>query len=146
MCTNATCQIHRSKVNFDCIFRNKKHRLHFCCHHRFYSSLREKCAVTVSKKLISWITEQRPGPFSLNGNQPTSNVFIADFIELNHFQFCRTVIALNEKIYKELCERSSDKNCNKDKFVLHPNEKQEDLQQSDNNCIESNIAGISRDS
>lgn len=49
-----------------------------------------------------WIKEQRPGPFILNRNQPTSNVFIADFIELENFQFCYTVIALNAKIFKEL--------------------------------------------
>lgn len=114
----------------------------FLRYSRFYSSLREKCAVTVSKKLINWIKEQRPGPFSLNGNQPTSNVFIADFIELNHFQFCRTVIALNDKIYKELCERSSDKDFKKDTSVFNPNEKQQHIQESDNNCIESNNADI----
>lgn len=56
---------------------------------------------------------QCPGPFALNANQPTSNVFIADFIELNNFQFCRTVIDLNNKILEGLkkCEgAASDKN------------------------------------
>lgn len=73
---------------------------------RFYSSLKKKCAVKVCKKLTDWIKVQRPGPFSLNANQPTSNVFIADFIELKNFQFCRTVIALNEKILNESAIKS----------------------------------------
>lgn len=77
--------------------------------HRFYSSLKAKCAANVNKKLIDWLKVQKPGPFELNGNQPTSNVFIADFVELNNFQFCRTVIELNDKIFKELiCEQRSN--------------------------------------
>lgn len=86
--------------------------------HRFYSSLKKKCAKRVCKNLSDWIEVQRPGPFSLNANQPTSNVFIADFIELNNFQFCRTVIKLNEKIFHELTisereKNGSNKNSNK---------------------------------
>lgn len=55
---------------------------------------------------------QKPGPFELNGNHPTSNVFIADFVELNNFQFCRTVIELNDKIFKELiCEQQQSSGC-----------------------------------
>lgn len=34
----------------------------------------------------------------MNSNQPTSNVFIADFIELNNSAFCHAVIELNNKI------------------------------------------------
>lgn len=52
----------------------------------------------MSKKLIDWIRNQRAGPFTINVNQPTSNVFIADFIELNNSAFCRAVIELNNKI------------------------------------------------
>lgn len=52
----------------------------------------------MSKKLIDWIRVQRAGPFTMNANQPTSNVFIADFIELNNSAFCRAVIELNTKI------------------------------------------------
>lgn len=52
----------------------------------------------MNKGLIEWIKSQRPGPFASNLNQPTSNVFIADFIELNNFEFCRAVIGLNEKL------------------------------------------------
>lgn len=58
--------------------------------------------MNVNKKLNDWISVQRSGPFELNGNRPTSNVFIADFVELNNFQFCRTVIGLNDKILTEL--------------------------------------------
>lgn len=79
---------------------------------RFYSSLRNKCALNVSKKLIDWIRKQRAGPFPLNANQPTSNVFIADFIELNDSAFCRTVIELNNKIFASTQENdhtTSDK-------------------------------------
>lgn len=76
--------------------------------------MKKKCAVSVNKKLIDWIKVQQPGPFDLNANQPTTNVFIADFIELNNFEFCRTVVELNNKIFKELlCKCSSDKNSNK---------------------------------
>lgn len=66
---------------------------------RFYSSLRKKCASTVIKGLTDWIKLQRPGPFL--PNQPTTNVFIADFIEMNNFEFCKVVIDLNEKILEE---------------------------------------------
>lgn len=55
--------------------------------------------------MTDWIKNQKAGPFS-NEDQPTSNVFIADFIELKNFQFCRTVIGLNAKIFNDLatCE------------------------------------------
>lgn len=83
---------------------------------------------------------QRPGPFELNGNQPTSNVFIADFVELNNFQFCRTVIELNDKIFKELmCEQSNgfitangNDNEPQDLIKIHSNNTS-----SDNNCIDN---------
>lgn len=58
--------------------------------------------------MTDWIKEQRAGPFSLNSNQPTSNVFIADFIELNDFEFPRTVIALNDKLFIELNESNNE--------------------------------------
>lgn len=51
------------------------------------------------KKLVDWIETQRAGPFSFNANQPTSNVFIADFIELYDFTFVRAVIELNKNIF-----------------------------------------------
>lgn len=70
--------------------------------YRFYSSLRKKCAFRVTKGLTDWIKVQCPGPFEFNGNQPTCNVFIADFIELNNFEFSRTVVELNSKILLEL--------------------------------------------
>lgn len=76
---------------------------------------------------------QRPGPFSLNANQPTSNVFIADFIELNDFQFCRTVIELNEKIFNESTIAERDKNND-----IHDSlEKTEDDSDNECDCIES---------
>lgn len=61
---------------------------------------------------------QRPGPFSLNANQPTSNVFIADFIELKNFQFCRTVIALNEKILNDLLTKSESNPTRDNKSII----------------------------
>lgn len=67
----------------------------------------------MNKKLIDWISVQRSGPFELNGNRPTSNVFIADFVELNNFQFCRTVIGLNDKIFTEqMCVRQQQQQSN----------------------------------
>lgn len=68
------------------------------------------------KNLTDWIKVQRPGPFSLNANQPTSNVFIADFIELKNFQFCRTVIALNDKIFNELTTKSESNPVSDNKY------------------------------
>ncbi|XP_055297283.1 PI-PLC X domain-containing protein 3 isoform X3 [Sitodiplosis mosellana] len=95
---------------------------------RFYSSLKKKCAVKVCKKLTDWIKVQRPGPFSLNANQPTSNVFIADFIELKNFQFCRTVIALNGKIFNDLITKSDSlpMSCNKGSDAKDLNDQQHD--------------------
>lgn len=88
----------------------------------------------MNKKLIDWIKVQRPGPFELNANQPTANVFIADFIELNNSEFCRTVIELNDKILKELVR---DKNNDNDNGTLNLSEKHES-EESDSVCIESN--------
>lgn len=79
--------------------------------HRFYSSLRNKCALQVHRGLIEWIKQQRPGPFT--GNASACNVFIADFIELNNFEFSRVVVQLNYKM--SLIEsNSSDSNDNMD--------------------------------
>lgn len=78
---------------------------------RFYSSLRDKCALRVINGLADWIAQQRPGPFS--SNTPTCNVFIADFIELNNFEFSRVVVQLNYKISMNECN-SIDDNCNSD--------------------------------
>lgn len=67
----------------------------------------------MTKKLINWIKVQRAGPFSLNANQPTSNVFIADFIELKNFDFCRTVVNINNNIFQmatECIETDSNEN------------------------------------
>lgn len=66
---------------------------------RFYSSLRQSCAVKVNQKLFDWIRDQTPGPFNKLGDaRPTSNVFIADFVELNDYEFCKIVIGLNKKL------------------------------------------------
>lgn len=101
--------------------------------HRFYSSLKKKCAKKVSKKLTKWIELQKPGPFSLNADQPTSNVFIADFIELNDFAFCRTVIELNNKIFNESTITERDSNGNNDNL-----NKIENISDDECECIESN--------
>lgn len=92
----------------------------------------------MNKKLIDWIKVQRPGPFELNANQPTTNVFIADFIEINNSEFCRTVIELNDKILKELL---CDKNNDNDNGTLNLSEKHE-CEESDNNGIESNYINV----
>lgn len=117
MCAHTACQIHRSQVNYT-LLQSLAMLFDFfsfgtssdCC--RFYSSLKAKCAANVNKELIDWISMQRSGPFELNGNLPTSNVFIADFVELNNFQFCRTVIALNDKIFTELMCKQQSNGCN----------------------------------
>lgn len=63
----------------------------------FLSSLRSTCAQKVRIGLFEWIRKQTPGRFSA-GDQPTSNVFIADFVELNDFEFSKIVIGLNKKL------------------------------------------------
>lgn len=96
------------------------------------------------KKLTDWIKVQRPGPFSLNANQPTSNVFIADFIELKNFQFCRTVIALNDKIFNESTIKSESNpiSDNENSDVKDLNEQQQQ-QQDDKSDNESNYTPTS---
>lgn len=107
----------------------------------------------MNKKLIDWLKVQKPGPFELNGNQPTSNVFIADFVELNNFQFCRTVIELNDKIFKELiCEQQhSNGSCMaaaaadvvgndnepQDLIKIHSNATSDNNCDNDNKCVQS---------
>lgn len=67
---------------------------------RFFSSLKETCAQPVLKKLSKWITEQQPGPYR-DGDKPTCNVFIADFVDIQDMDFCKMVIDLNSKILSE---------------------------------------------
>lgn len=55
------------------------------------------------KKVFDWIRQQRPGVFQ-SGETPTSNVFIADFIDMNNFEFCKIVVALNSKILMPIFE------------------------------------------
>lgn len=55
------------------------------------------------KKVFDWIRQQRPGIFQ-TGESPTSNVFIADFIDMNDFEFCKIVVALNSKILQSSVE------------------------------------------
>lgn len=56
----------------------------------------------MNKELINWIKEQRVGPFTSNCDQPTFNVFLADFIDLKSSEFCRTVIQLNSQIQESI--------------------------------------------
>ncbi len=67
--------------------------------YRFFMSLRRACAEKVRKGLFDWITTLAPGKFE-EGQKPTSNVFIADFIDLNDNEFCKIVVNLNEKLLK----------------------------------------------
>lgn len=60
-------------------------------------SLRRACAEKVRKGLFDWIKTQVPGKFQ-RGEKPTSNVFIADFIDLKYSEFCKIVVGLNEKL------------------------------------------------
>lgn len=72
---------------------------------RFYSSLRQTCAKKVNKKMLGWIKEQQPGKFG-KGEKPTSNVFLADFIDIRDSNFSKIVIDLNMKIvFKEKCDK-----------------------------------------
>lgn len=60
-------------------------------------SLRRACADKVRKGLFAWIKTQKPGKFE-RGEKPTSNVFIADFIDLKDNDFCKIVVGLNEQL------------------------------------------------
>ncbi|KXJ75575.1 PI-PLC X domain-containing protein 3 [Aedes albopictus] len=64
---------------------------------RFMSSLRATCAKEVDKKLSDWIKSQTPGPFGVD-DRPKSNVFLADFIDIQESNFCKIVVGLNRKI------------------------------------------------
>jgi len=59
--------------------------------------LQKSCAQVVNKKLKKWIEEQVPGVYQ-DGENPTINVFIADYVNLQNCQFCKIVIELNYKI------------------------------------------------
>lgn len=89
------------------------------------------------KSMTGWIRGQRTGPFSLNGNQPTSNVFIADFIELKNSQFPRAVISLNEKLFRELTMSSGKTELNGFDAEKSLVEKLKDIQNV-SNCNKSN--------
>ena len=64
---------------------------------RFYSSIRRSCAKKVDKKMEEWIKNQTPGIFRY-GSRPTSNVFLADFVDIRHNNFSKIVIDLNMKL------------------------------------------------
>lgn len=60
-------------------------------------TLRGACAEKVRKGLFDWIKTRAPGKF-VEGESPTSNVFIADFVDLKDSEFCRIVVNLNAKL------------------------------------------------
>lgn len=64
---------------------------------RFYSSLRKKCAKKVDKQLSEWVKQQTPGKFK-DGEKPTANVFLADFVDIRNNNFCKIVVDLNMKL------------------------------------------------
>lgn len=51
----------------------------------------------MNRSLHSWIGMQLPGRFS-DYDEPRVNVILADFVDLEDGEFCRWVIALNEKL------------------------------------------------
>lgn len=67
---------------------------------RFYSSLRGACAETVRRNLFDWLRAQQPGPYTPGSDAATVNVLIADFVELNDGEFCKSVVALNRKLLR----------------------------------------------
>lgn len=64
---------------------------------RFYSSIRRSCAKKVDKKMEDWIKSQTPGRFQC-GEKPTSNVFLADYVDIRKNNFSKIVIDLNMKL------------------------------------------------
>lgn len=63
--------------------------------HTYYSSpfgsIKESCARAVLRKLDAWFGTCEAGPHT----NPSFNVFIADFVDLDEDQFIKTVIQLN---------------------------------------------------
>ncbi|KAG5674437.1 hypothetical protein PVAND_004408 [Polypedilum vanderplanki] len=66
---------------------------------RFYSTLKASCAEKVEMNCKAYIEAQKPGVFNDDEN-PTSNVFLADFVDLNDNDFVKTVVDLNMKLLK----------------------------------------------
>ncbi|XP_063700675.1 PI-PLC X domain-containing protein 3 [Culicoides brevitarsis] len=64
---------------------------------RFLFSLKSRLAKPLLKKIKHWLQEQQPGPF-IEGEKPTCNVFLADFVDIKNSDFCKIVVDLNEKI------------------------------------------------
>uniref|UniRef100_A0A8D8VD77 PI-PLC X domain-containing protein 3 n=2 Tax=Cacopsylla melanoneura TaxID=428564 RepID=A0A8D8VD77_9HEMI len=56
-----------------------------------FSDLFSKCARPCNTVVKSWIAKKQPGEHGVN-------VIIADFISMDGFEFCSTVIALNRKL------------------------------------------------
>jgi hypothetical protein len=67
---------------------------------RLFSNLRDACAKKVINELSEWVQQQTPGRFEVD-EIPTSNVFTADFVEIEDWKFCKLVINLNNKIVKQ---------------------------------------------
>lgn len=68
---------------------------------RLFSSLKSS-ARKIAKDLHPWITSQKVGLFH-TGEPPSSNIFIADFVDLNSNEFCKWVIDLNSKLKSGTC-------------------------------------------
>ncbi|XP_075980438.1 PI-PLC X domain-containing protein 3 isoform X2 [Anticarsia gemmatalis] len=71
---------------------------------RWISSLREKCAVPVTRDVLPVLTEYSPGP-PLPGNSSVGirspvNVVIGDFVDMNDAIFPKTIIDLNMKLLR----------------------------------------------
>ncbi|KAH8352793.1 hypothetical protein KR084_006392 [Drosophila pseudotakahashii] len=64
-------------------------------------------AKRVDKKLQPWIQEQIPGPFEPK-EDPTVNVFLADFVNLKDGQFCDWVVELNTKLQGRVAENQEN--------------------------------------
>ncbi|XP_070494897.1 PI-PLC X domain-containing protein 3-like [Chironomus tepperi] len=64
---------------------------------RIYSSLRIKCAEEVIDNCKAFIESRKPGPFrDYEGRR--SNIFIADFVDLDDNYFTKAIIDLNMKL------------------------------------------------
>lgn len=64
---------------------------------RIYSSLKNKCAEEVVENCKAYIESRKPGPFR-DYEARTSNIFIADFVDLEDNYFPKAIIDLNMKL------------------------------------------------
>lgn len=66
-------------------------------------NLKSACAMPVLQSMTQWIRTRKSGPEEWPGH----NIFIADFVDLNEYQFVRAVLSLNGLVLQQMLNSSS---------------------------------------